>query len=437
MKNYKKLIAGLMALSMFATLMVGCSSSTDDSTATEDTTSADASSDDTSSDTDDEDTVPDNLDYTDEITDGVLLTIGDNDIDVEEYRYYFLNLKASFDGGDDSYWDGEATEGTDEDGNDITQTAEESQRERLKDLKDYVVTFLINNYCVEQIAKDNGIELDADELAEVEQTYQDSKESYESDESRSYDTFEDYLTSTYCNKDLYMKSITRQALEKKVVLALYEDDFRENLLPQYVHCQHILFSTTSLQTVTEAIPDDATDEEREELQAENDEAIANAKAEVKATAEDVLQQIRDGADFEEMLIEYNEDPGETVGDDGHVLGYYFTEGTMVDEFEDACFALGDNEVSDLVETDYGYHIIKRIPITDDDEYINENLVTLIMQDPNLGTTTDYYDQYMDLADSYYENMSVTYGDDYYNVNTVSIPEISSVFDNAQPIDSES
>jgi hypothetical protein len=433
MKNYKKMLAGLMAISMFATLMVGCSpkdSTEDATTSSDDSASADVDTDSATvgSSSTEEDTEPDNLDYTDEITDGVVLSIGDNDIDVEEYRYYFLNLKNSFDGGDDTYWDGEATEGTDEEGNETSQTAEESQRERLKDLKDYVVTFLINNYCVEQMAKDNGVELDADELADVEQTYEETKESYESDDSREYDTFEEYLTSTYCTKELYMKSITRQALEQKLVCELYEDDFRENLLPEYVHCKHILFSTTDLQSVTEAIPDDATDEEREELNAENEETLANAKAEVKAKAEDVLQQIRDGADFDEMLLEYNEDPGEYADEDGNILGYYFTEGTMVDEFEDACFALGDNEVSDIVETSYGYHIIKRIPITDDDEYVNENLVTLIMQDPNLGTTTEYYDEYMDLADSYYESMNVTYGDDYYNINTQSLPVKSSVYD---------
>lgn len=433
-----------MALSIMSTFMVGCNNTDEDSSvgdssasasttdnSSDDDDSTDSTDSDDSDDSDEQDnktpSQPDNLDYTDEITEGVVMTVGGYDIDVEEYRYYFLNLKYSLSGGDDSYWDGEATEGTDSDGNTVSQTVEESKMERLSALKDYVITFLVNNYCVELIAKDNDISLTADEIQAVEDDYEETKASYESDESAEYDTFEDYLTSIYCTKELYLKSITRQALEEKVVRSLYEEDFRENLLPEYVHCQHILFSTTGLTAETEAIPDDATDEEIEEINASNDALLEEAKADVKAKAEEVLQQIKDGADFEEMIAEYNEDPGETVEEDGSVVGYYFRSGTMVEAFEDAAFSLGDNEVSDLVETDYGYHIIKRIPITDDDEYVNTYIISLIMNDINTGETTEYYDQYMELADTYYDNMVVTFSDDYYNINTVSMPVESSVF----------
>jgi len=422
MKLYKKVLVGVIALSMVATFMSGCSSkdNADGNVGDSSASNTDASSTET-----EETSLPDNIDYTDEITDGVIMTVGGYDIDVEEYRYYFLNLKQSFDGGDDSYWDGEAIEGTDESGNDVSQTVEESRRERLSSLKDYVTTYLINNYCVELMAKDYNIELTADELKKVEDTYNETKESYESDETAQFDTFEDYLTSTYCTKDLYLKSITRQALEEKVVRTLYEEDFRENLLPEYNHVQHILFSTTGLTAETEEVPDDATDDEKAKIEAANEEATNKSKEEVKAKAEEVLQKIKDGADFEEMIAEYNEDTGETVAEDGSVEGYYFKEGTMVTEFEDAFFALDENEVSDIVETTYGYHIIKRLPI--DEEYIEKNLLSMIMYDMSTGETTEYYDQYMELADSYYDAMEVTYSDDYYNINTASIPVKSSTF----------
>lgn len=74
----------------------------------------------------------------------------------------------------------------------------------------------------------------------------------------------------------------------------------------------------------------------------------------KATAEEVLKKAKAGEDFDALMKEYNEDSGETES------GYTFGKGEMVKEFENAAFALKYNEISDIVETQYGYHIIKRI-----------------------------------------------------------------------------
>ena len=442
MKTYKKLVAGVMALCMFSFAMVGCSkdSTTDEtvgeSSSTSDTANADADTTQAPTDENGSDTTtttaityntePNNLDYSDEITEGTVLTVAGYDIDVEEYRYYFLNLKKSFDNGDDSYWDGKATEGTDESGNDNTKTAQQNAEERLKDLKDYALTYIINNYCVEQMAKDYNVSLTDEELAEVDKDYEDVKASYESNTSKPYSTFEDYLTSTYCTKELYMKSLQRQKLEEKVVKSLYEEDFRKNLLPQYYHCKHILFSTMGLQYETSVAGDDATDEEKSKIEESNTASKEKAEAEVQAKAEDVLKQIKEGTiSFDDALKEYNEDTGEAVDSDGKVDGYYFKKGTMVDEFENAFFALDEGQMSDLVKTNYGYHIIERLPL--DDDYVNEHLLSLIMYDMNTGESTEYYEEYVALADTYYENTKIDFSDLYANINTKSLPEKSSVY----------
>lgn len=79
------------------------------------------------------------------------------------------------------------------------------------------------------------------------------------------------------------------------------------------------------------------------------------KEEVRLQALSVLEQIKGGADFADLAQKYGQDG---TKDNGGDLGF-FAKGDMVPEFEEAAFALQPGEVtSDLVETDYGYHIIK-------------------------------------------------------------------------------
>ncbi len=75
---------------------------------------------------------------------------------------------------------------------------------------------------------------------------------------------------------------------------------------------------------------------------------------VRARAEAVLTQIKEGADFTELAKKHSDDPGSA--DQGGYLGT-FQRGQMVPEFENAAFSLNPGEISELVKTQYGYHII--------------------------------------------------------------------------------
>jgi peptidyl-prolyl cis-trans isomerase D len=81
------------------------------------------------------------------------------------------------------------------------------------------------------------------------------------------------------------------------------------------------------------------------------------EAAVRKQAESVLQQVKSGADFAELAKKISEDAG--TRDKGGDLDY-FSRGRMVPEFEAAAFALQPGQVSDLVRTQFGLHIIKLV-----------------------------------------------------------------------------
>ena len=78
-------------------------------------------------------------------------------------------------------------------------------------------------------------------------------------------------------------------------------------------------------------------------------------AAVKAKAEDILKQARSGADFAALAKKYSEDEGSAKN--GGDLDY-FGKGKMVPEFDQVVFTMQPQQISDLVKTQFGYHIIK-------------------------------------------------------------------------------
>jgi peptidyl-prolyl cis-trans isomerase C len=88
----------------------------------------------------------------------------------------------------------------------------------------------------------------------------------------------------------------------------------------------------------------------------NEQADEETKKKARAKIEDILKRVRAGEDFAKLASENSDDGSKAQGGD---LGF-FKRGQMVGPFDQAAFALEPGEVSDIVTTQFGYHIIKLI-----------------------------------------------------------------------------
>jgi peptidyl-prolyl cis-trans isomerase C len=84
-------------------------------------------------------------------------------------------------------------------------------------------------------------------------------------------------------------------------------------------------------------------------------ADAAAKAKAKATIDSVLKKAKAGQDFARLAREYSQDEGSAA--QGGDLDY-FPKGRMVPEFSNAAFAMQPGQISDVVTSQFGYHVIK-------------------------------------------------------------------------------
>ena len=85
-------------------------------------------------------------------------------------------------------------------------------------------------------------------------------------------------------------------------------------------------------------------------------SVVRSKEQARAIAEEVLRRAKAGEDFARLAVDYSDEPG--AGNRGGSLGR-FGKGQMVGQFETVAFKLKVNEISEIVETGFGYHVIQR------------------------------------------------------------------------------
>jgi len=200
------------------------------------------------------------------------------------------------------------------------------------------------------LAKEYDVELTDEELESVA-TDTASFMDYISDAVKArYGFTEDNVKEVFNKSSVGSKGY--EAAIEEIVAAQSEAVIEEN---KFRTIQHILISTAQETT--------QTDESGETIEAETvDEETF--KAEKRALAEEVLAKAQAGEDFAALAEEYNDDSGSEYSLNAE--GYDASGTSFVTEFVEAANALGDGEISGIVETEYGYHIIKCITTFDEE-----------------------------------------------------------------------
>lgn len=254
--------------------------------------------------------------------DGPVAIVGDEEVSVEEFEYFLMMgmyTKASESGSQEppeGFWTEEI----------INTVMEEA-------LNQAVLTHVYR-----MVSVDNGVKLSDEDLKAIDDSLAQGAEYYGGEEN-----FDLFFQAQGLTRDLYKELSVRNFYAS----ALYEDyaekvitdeEIEQVFKKDYVKAKHILIANKDAET--------------------GEDVSADAYTKI----ESVKAQLDKGADFDALIKEYNEDPGMEANPDGYV----FTKGEMVAPFEEAAFALEPGQISDIVTTDYGYHIIQKLELTDAD-----------------------------------------------------------------------
>ena len=270
-----------------------------------------------------------------------VMVIGGHDVTADEYTYFYENTKIDHGADVDS--------------------------KLLAVLKRYCAVYTLAEQYNIELTKEMNIEIDE----EIESTI----ESFGGEEG-----YNAALLDTFMTGDIYREILENEQLEIAVRQYLsnemtsdidaddeaVEADFNLN----FVRATHILIVHNNGFTV---------DENRE-------------------LAEELRTRITNGEDFTDLQKEYGQD----IGID-YTNGYYLTRGLYNETFEDTAYSLNIDEISDVVESSVGFHIIKRMPLDinylynnfEDIRYIYKNRVINERLDGTAGTLSVEYTELYD------------------------------------------
>lgn len=191
----------------------------------------------------------------------------------------------------------------------------------------------------------------AEEKAKAKEEFEQSFRKFKADENLTDAEYEERLGSQLLAIGLSREQWQQQRVDQSTIKLVLDRELKASVTdeeakkfyeehpsdfekPEMVRASHILLSTRDQNTGAE-FPEDKKQAKRKQM-------------------DEILKRARAGEDFAKLAKEYSEDPGSK--DKGGE--YTFPRGKMVPPFESAAFSLAVNQISDIVTTQFGYHIIK-------------------------------------------------------------------------------
>ena len=265
-----------------------------------------------------------------------VVTIDDTKFTKADLNMQLYNLKYSY-FGKESY---EITDATlDEQITSLNMTVGEYLKQQaVEELK--ILT------AVERIAEDNNISLSDEDYEELEE----NKEEVISNVGGKSE-FKKLLRKNNITEAAYDKFYYINKLYDKVFEELYssgkkndltteeKESAKEEYFEKYLKIQQIVLAKIDVSTGS-----DLSD------------TIINQK---ETLANSILTEAINGADFEDLIIKYSEEAQEKGNNT-----YYYAKGDLLENIESVVVSLGTGSVSDVIETDYAFHIVKRLELDD-------------------------------------------------------------------------
>lgn len=222
--------------------------------------------------------------------------------------------------------------------------------------------------------KDKFKELVLDQMVYTELIYQEAeKENVLPTEDEINKAISDFKTSIKSNEE-YQKQLNKIGIDDEFLKYQFARELASEKYKEYYDKNNNI-EDKSMQTYYNENKDEFyVDEVRashiliKTIDDENNELSDEKKAEAKEKAQEVLAKVKSGEDFATLAKEYSEDTGSAIN--GGDLDF-FPRGYMVEPFEKAAFSMKVGEVSDLVESNFGYHIIKVTDKVDEQKSFDE------------------------------------------------------------------
>lgn len=307
----------------------------------------------------------------------VVMTVNGDEIHMDEFRAYlkynksYMENMLSYYGMDDTIWSdptmGEMMVG---------QLFESANQQAIE------------IHTVKQEFEKLGLKLSREEREQAQQEKMDTIEQMGGQE-----LFEQWLQSIGYNDTMYDNTIAISKYANAIQDAYYGDNgtktntqaIVDKFNETYLCAKHILVQS---------------------IDGSGNPLTGDALAAAQSKAQEALEKVKAGEDFDTLIAQYNEDPGMEM----YPEGYVFTEGEMVDEFYQGTKALEPGQTStELVESGYGWHIIQREPLTA--EQLNDTIREQLVQEITGQSFVDEIQNLMSEADVQYTD---TYGEKTYD-----------------------